>query len=278
MSEFYNDSDRTRERRFYSVDDFETIRELGKGGYSVVYLVRHKETGKKYALKCAMKFKDNKDRSKRLRQEIEVLKDLRHRGTIRLRGWFEDEDNIYMVLQYISGGDLHKFFKKQLPSRDVVADIIHQIVRSLHYCHRKGIIHRDIKLDNILIDSKMRIRITDFGLCAIKDNDTEHFFEKVGTTRYTAPEMLNGKGYDESVDVWAIGIIFFLLLTGEYPFDDSERKYIFRRIKKEHINYTYYNLSKDEIHLLKRLLCKDPRYRIKLDDIVQHSWFEKYLN
>ena len=276
MSRFHSKSNRNRKQQFHSIDEFETIRELGKGGYSVVYLVRHIDTGKKYALKCAMKFKKGKDRSDRTRQEIDVLSDLSHRGVIGLRGWFEDEDTIYLVLQYVSGRDLSKFFKRDLPSRENAAKIILQVIEALKYCHRRGIIHRDMKLENILINSRMKTRLTDFGLCAIQTKDDQYFYDEVGTARYTAPELLERDGYNESVDVWGIGIIMFMLLTGKYPFDGSKRKSIFRRIRNKHIDYSRYDLSKDEIHLLKRLLCKNPRYRIQLDDIPKHQWFKRH--
>jgi serine/threonine protein kinase len=276
MSRFHSKSYKKYNQRFHSVDEFDIIGELGKGGYSVVYLVRHKNTGRKYALKCAMKYKKGKDRSDRTLQEIDVLSGLRHRGVIRLRGWFENEDNIYLVLQYVSGRDLSKFFRKDLPSRENAANIILQIVDALKYCHRHNIIHRDLKLENILIDKKLRIRLTDFGLCAIKERESQYFFDEVGTARYTSPELLDGGGYNESVDVWGIGIILFILLTGKYPFDGSKRKSIFRRIRNKHIDYSRYDLSRDEVHLLKRLLCKNPRYRIQLDDIPYHEWFKKH--
>lgn len=278
MSHINSNYDETIEEEFSSPDEFEFINEIGKGGYSVVYLVKHIRTQKKYALKCAMKFKKGKDRTKRTRQEIEVLENLKHRGIIRLKGWFEDEDNIYLVLQYISGRDLSKYFKTELPSKQTTASIIYQIVRALKYCHHKNIIHRDIKLENVLIDHRMKIRITDFGLCGIKSHSNHNFKDEVGTPRYTAPELLKGEGYNESVDVWGIGVILFMLLTGKYPFDGSKRKSIFKRILNKQIDYSQYNLSNDEIHLLKRLLCKNPRYRIKLQDITKHQWFEKYLN
>ncbi len=276
MSRFHSKSNKRRQQHFHSIDEFETIKDLGKGGYSVVRLVRHKETGRKYALKCAMKFKKGKDRSHRTRQEIEVLSDLRHRGIINFKGWFEDHENIYLVLQYISGRDLAKYFKEELPSRETTSKILSQVIEALKYCHQNGIIHRDMKLENILINSRMKAILTDFGLCAIQSSSDDYFYDEVGTARYTAPELLEGEGYNESVDVWGLGIVMFMLLTGKYPFDGKKRKSIFRRIKNKHIDYSRYELGKDEIHLLKRLLCKNPRYRIQLEDIQKHPWFRKH--
>ena len=103
-----------------------------------------------------------------------------------MKGWFEDDENIYLVLQYLTGRDLSKYFRRNLPSHETAIKIIHQIVDAVKYCHRKGIIHRDIKLDNILINRHMDIKLTDFGLCAIRENNHEYFYDEVGTARYTA--------------------------------------------------------------------------------------------
>ncbi len=259
--------------KFHSIDEFEILYEIGKGGYSIVHLVKHITTGKKYALKCAMKFKKGKDRSERTRQEIKVLSRIRHGKIVKFYGWFEDDKNIYLVLEYLSGKDLSKYFKKYLPSREETKNIMIQIVESVKYCHQHGIIHRDIKLENILINSHMKIKLTDFGLCIIKEYEDDYFYDEVGTARYTAPEILEGDGYNETIDIWGIGIIFFMLLTGDYPFDGSKRKSIFKRIMNKTIHYDLYNLSKSEIHLLKKILCKDPEYRIELKDITRHKWF-----
>lgn len=276
MSRFQSKHYKKLSRRFRSVEEFKFIKELGKGGYSVVNLVKHIHTGRKYALKCAAKYKGEKDRSPRTRQEIMVLSELRHVGIIRLSGWFEDEDTIYLVLQYVPGRDLSKYFREELPSRDTTAKIILQIVDAVKYCHDRGVIHRDMKLENILIRDDMTIKLTDFGLCAIKKYPDEYFEDEVGTARYTSPELLKGNGYRESVDVWGIGVILFMLLTGKYPFDGSQRSSIFRRIVNKHIDYDKFNLNKEEIHLLKRLLCKNPKYRINLSDIKNHVWFKNH--
>ena len=273
--------------RFSSIKEFDIIREVGKGGYSIVYLARHKVTKREYAIKCAMKYKTyhkekssgsqdevTKDISDKTRQEIKTLQVLRHKRIIRIRGWFEDSDNIYIVLPYMEGGDLSGFLKREgIPSKELTIKFMTQIISAVKYCHKKGILHRDIKLNNILIDKNMDIKLTDFGLCAIKDENNDYFYDRVGTARYTAPELLHKDGHDEGADVWGIGIILFLLLTGKYPFDGSKKHSIFNRIKEKRINYDNYNLDEEEIHLLKRLLCKNPRYRIQLDDILETDWF-----
>lgn len=258
---------------FSNINEFDIIRDIGKGGYSIVKLVKHKNTGKKYALKCAMKIRKNKDRTRKTRKEVEILYKMRHRNIIHLCGWFEDSTYVYMALEYVQGRDLSKFFKNELPKKHITKSIIKQVVRALLYCHKKGILHRDIKLENILIDHENKIKLTDFGLCRIKKYTDEYFNGVVGTARYIAPEILHNKDYNESIDVWGLGIVLFILLTGEYPFDGKKKETIFIRIKNNDIKYGNYDLTSTEIKLLKRLLCKDPRYRIQLEDITKHEWF-----
>lgn len=259
--------------RFSSLEDFNVVSEIGKGGYSSVILSEHKETKRRYAIKCAFKMKKGKDRSERTRTEIKVLKKLKHDNIIQLKGHFEDDQNIYLVLEYISGKDCAKFFKNNLPGKTEVKFIMRQLIEAVMYCHSHGIVHRDIKLENILIDNNYKIKLTDFGLCGIKNNPDDIFSQSLGTVRYTAPEMLQGNGYNESIDIWGIGVVFFTLLTGTYPFDASVRENIFKRIKEKTIHYSKYNLERKEIKLLRLLLEKDPEKRIEIEDILDQPFF-----
>jgi serine/threonine protein kinase len=263
----------TKKPRFKSVDEFNIIEEIGKGGYSVVYLVENKKTGRKYALKCAMRFKKDKDRSQRTYIEIQVLRKLKHPNVIQLKGWFEDDDTIYLVLEYLPGKDCSKFFKHKLPTKLQVINIIRQLVEAIMYIHEKGIIHRDIKLENLLIDDDFNVKLTDFGLCAIKESEYDMLQDSVGTVRYTSPELLRGEGYNESVDIWAIGVILFMLLTGTYPFDGKHKESIFNRIKMKDIHYSKYELEKKEKKILQLLLEKNPDKRIEIEDILDQSFF-----
>ena len=259
--------------RFKSIDEFNFLEEIGKGGYSHVHLVENKKTGRRYALKCAARFKKGKDRSDRTYMEIKVLEKLKHKNIIRLKGWFEDKETIYLVLEYISGKDCSKFFKHSLPSKNQVKSIITQTIEALTYCHEKGIVHRDIKLENVLIDNKMNVKLTDFGLCAIKETQFDTFKTHLGTIRYSAPELIKGQGYNDSVDVWGIGVILFMLLTGDYPFNGSTKSSIFKRITNKRIHYSRYNFDKKEISLLRKLLQKDPEKRIEIEDILDDPFF-----
>lgn len=264
--------------RFKGLEEFTIMEEIGKGGYSKVYLVENKKTKRQYAMKACFKVKDGKDRSERTRTEIKVLKKLKHPHIIRLKGYFEDSENIYLILEYISGKDCSKFFKNRLPDREEVKKIIRQLVEAVRYCHDHGIVHRDLKLENLLITSKGDIKLTDFGLAAIKNHEFEMMTGTMGTVRYTAPEMIRGDGYNDSVDIWGIGIILFALLTGRYPFDTTQRentkKIIFERIKDKNIHYSRYNLDRKDIKMLKQLLQKRPEDRIEIEYILEQPFFD----
>ena len=264
--------------RFKSLDEFIILEEIGKGGYSKVYLVENKRTKRQYALKACFKIKEGKDRSERTRTEIRVLKKLKHPHIIRLKGYFEDSENIYLVLEYIAGKDCSKFFKNKLPGREQVQKIIRQLVEAVRHCHEHGIIHRDLKLENILIDDKGNIKLTDFGLAAMKDSEFDILSGTMGTVRYTSPEMIRGEGYNDSVDIWGIGVILFALLTGKYPFDTSQRentkKIIFQRIMEKNIHYSRYKLERRDVKLLKQLLEKQPEDRIEIEYILDQPFFD----
>lgn len=264
---------KSRLPRFKSIEEFNILDVLGRGGYSVVHLVENKKTGRKYALKCAAKFKKGKNRSERTYTEIKVLEKLKHSNIIRLKGHFEDDETIYLVLEYISGKDCSKFFKHNLPTKIQIKSVMRQLVESVMYIHKQGIVHRDIKLENILIDKHFNIRLTDFGLCAIKQTEYDIMHETLGTLRYTAPELIRGEGYNDSVDIWGIGVVFFMLLTGQYPFNGSNKSSIFRRIREKRIHYSRYNFDKKEANLLKMLLEKDPEKRIEIEDILDDPFF-----
>lgn len=258
---------------FKSVDEFTIVSPIGKGGYSTVYLVEAKKSKKRYALKCCERMKKNRDRSDKAYMEIAVLQKLKHPHVISIKGWFEDENCVYILLPYISGKDLAKTFKQTLPDHRELKRILKQLISAVQYLHDNNVVHRDIKLENILIDSKGNIKLTDFGLCGIKKDKYDMFDQRLGTIRYSAPELLRGEKYNDSVDIWGIGICFFMLLTGKFPFDGSNKENITRRILEKTLHYSKYELDKSEVRLLRALLQKDPEKRVEIEEILEFSYF-----
>lgn len=262
------------------ISDFEKLKTLGEGGFSIVYLVRHLKNKKTYALKCMNKIKkgkngEKKDRSSMIYHEIDILSKLNHPNVIRLFDWFEDKDKIYLVMEFVNGKDLGYYFDRELPDEKHAIHIIKQISEAIKYCHDNGIIHRDIKSSNILIDKDLNIKLTDFGLSAIKSHPLDTFFGYAGTAYFISPELLSKTGYNEKVDIWALGVTIYFLLTGEYPFKGKKRKDLFKKIKNDTINFENYILKEDQINLLKNLLNKNPNERFNIDEIIKHPWLNK---
>lgn len=255
------------------LSDYEVGKKLGKGGYSTVFLARHKKTDVLYALKCINRFRKKSDKTSQIRKEIAVLLKLKHNNVIKLYDWFEDKNKIYLVLEYIDGKDLAAFFKKEIPIEKDAIYIIRQICEALRYCHQHKIVHRDIKLGNILINQNNQVKLTDFGLCATKKTDDDTFRDEVGTVRFTSPELLNRQPYNEKVDLWALGITIFIMLTGQYPFDGDDKESIFKRIKADVVDYDEVSLTNLQRDLISKLLVKDPAKRIDIDQVLAHPWF-----
>ena len=218
-------------------DKYEVKQKIGKGKFGLVKLGINKESKEKVAIKIMTKKNMDKSDLELAKVEIDILKIAQHPNIIKLYDVFENEHHIYIIMEYCSGGDLLSYFENHnyvLPESKV-CEIIHKLSMAVYYLHSYGIVHRDLKPENILMtDSKLTadIRLLDFGLSKIIGND-EKCTEPYGTLTFVAPEVLEGKPYDKSVDLWSIGIITFLLLCGYLPFDDQHSE---REIARQTIN------------------------------------------
>jgi len=183
----------------------------------------HKKTGKRVAIKIMKKASMPESELELIRYEIETLKVCQHPNIIRLLDIFENVEFIYLVMEILMGGNLFKYFEKRkccLPERST-RKIIHSLATALFYLHSYGIIHRDIKLENIMMTDKgdeANVKIADFGLAKII-GPSELCNERCGTLAYAAPELLLRKPYGKAVDIWSLGVIAHYLLTGVLPFD-----------------------------------------------------------
>ncbi len=247
---------------------------IGRGAFGKVNLALHVLTGRLVAIKSFNKknFK-KKDSINKIYNEINIMKSLRHNSIVKILETIETENYILIIMENISGGNLLSFIKKRTKLNEKTSRFIfRQLISSIKFIHSKGIIHRDIKLDNILIDLNNTIKICDFGVGKIYKKN-EKLKDKCGTPAYIAPEILiNDDGYfGPPVDVWSSGVVLYAMLSGNVPFKGNNIKDLHKMI----INGSY-NSIKDISNEAKDLICKifevDPLKRISIDEILNHPW------
>ena len=264
-------------------DKYEVKQKIGKGKFGLVKSGINKETKKPVAIKIMTKKNMDKSDMELAKVEIDILKIAQHPSIIKLYDVFENENYIYIIMEYCSGGDLLSYFEYheyELPEAKV-CEIVHKLSMAVYYLHSYGIVHRDLKPENILmtdLSSSADIRLLDFGLSKIVGND-EKCTEPYGTLSFVAPEVLQGKPYDKSVDLWSIGIITFLLLCGYLPFDDkhSERE-IARQTIQDPVPYEnkiWSKLSPEAKTFVDGLLQKKPEKRYTIKEVLEHPWIKK---
>ena len=264
-------------------DKYEVKQKIGKGKFGLVKAGINKETKKPVAIKIMAKKNMDKSDMELAKVEIDILKISQHPNIIKLYDVFENENYIYIIMENCSGGDLLSYFEYheyELPEPKV-CEIIHKLSMAVYYLHSYGIVHRDLKPENILmtdLSATADIRLLDFGLSKIIGND-EKCTEPYGTLSFVAPEVLQGKPYDKSVDLWSIGIIAFLLLCGYLPFDDkhSERE-IARQTIQDPVPYDnkiWSKISPEAKQFVDGLLQKKPEKRYTIKEVLEHPWIKK---
>ena len=247
---------------------------IGRGAFGKVNLGLHILTGKIVAIKSFNKSNLKDENSiQKIYHEINLMKSLKHNSIVRILETLEIENYILIIMENISGGNLLSFVKKRTKLNEKTAHFIfRQLISSIKFIHSKGIIHRDIKLDNILIDLNNTIKICDFGVGRTYKKN-EKLKDKCGTPAYIAPEILiNNDGYfGPPVDVWSSGVVLYAMLSGNVPFKGNNIKDLHQVI----INGSYSNI-KDISNEAKDLICKifevNPLKRINIDEILNHPW------
>jgi serine/threonine protein kinase len=256
-----------------TLDDFEIGKPLGRGGYGKVYLAREKRSRYIVALKVLNKtdlLAD--DLEHQLRREIEIQSQLRHKNILRLYGYFYDKKNIYLILEYAPGGELYKRLntQKRFPDK-TAAKYIADIAHALKYCHSKNIVHRDIKPENLLVGASGEIKLADFGWSF--HTPTSRRTTLCGTLDYLPPEIVAGEDHDKMVDVWCLGVLLFEFLVGYPPFQADGPPNTHRRILDLDLRFpTELEVAPGAQDLITKLLRKDPRHRMSLDEVPTHSW------
>ncbi len=264
------------------VDKYKIEELIGKGEFSLVYRATLKSNGESRAFKVIKKDEKNFKQSQELIQEIKLLEETDNPYIVKMYEFYDCPRAICLINEYLKGGSIYDKLKKEKKFSEFnTAIIIFQVLSALSFCHSHKIIHRNLNLTNILIDIKdphfTHIKIIDFSTSAkmVKGSEME---ESKSNIKFTAPEVLKGK-YNETRDIWSVGVIMYILLTGIYPFDGKDILKIKAEIELCNVNYNNENLKKcsnECIDLLKELLNKD-KNRISAQNAIKHIWF-KNLN
>jgi len=250
-------------------------RKLGEGSFAKVKEGLHTLTGQKVAIKVIDKKKAKEDAyvSKNMRREGKLLQMIIHPNIVQLYELMETENSYYLVTELCDGGDLMDYIcnRKHL-SESCTRKFIRQIISAVDYLHRIGILHRDLKIENLLLDKNHNIKLIDFGLSNHTKN--ELCITQCGSPAYAAPELLAHKKYGTKVDVWSIGVNMYAMLTGNLPFtvEPFNIKALYNKMMKNDMNSIPEHLSKNGEDLLRRLLNPDPVKRISLKEAMEHSW------
>ena len=259
------------------IGPFKLMNEIGKGKFATVFLGIHEETGQKVSIKQLKKSELNTDNL--LIKEINIQKKLFHPYLTQMYCVIEKSDDIYLISEYCSKGDIIKnLLEKGTFDESFSCKIFQQIISSLEYLHKNNICHRDIKPENILLTEKLDAKLTDFGLSRhFKKNELLN--SSCGSPIYAAPEMLEGKSYDGTkIDIWSLGISLYTMVCGELPFvvDDENDIYILMdKIIKGNYNIPEF-LSDECKDIIKNMLVTDPDKRITLEQIKNHKWVNKF--
>ncbi|KAI4356132.1 hypothetical protein L6164_000179 [Bauhinia variegata] len=254
------------------------LKVLGYGAFGKVYQAKNLETGQSVAIKVVSKNKVvKKGLAAQIEREIAIMHQLRHPHIIELFEVLATKTKIYFVMEFANGGELFHKVKKGRFSEDLSRRYFQQLLSAVKYCHSIGVYHRDLKLDNLLIDENMKLKVTDFGLGAVKDQTRPDglLHTVCGTPAYVAPEILAKKGYDGAkVDVWSCGVILFVLTAGYLPFNDQNIAVMYRKICRGQFRLPRWT-SPDLRRFISRMLDTNPESRITVDEILRDPWFLK---
>ncbi|KAJ6665147.1 hypothetical protein lerEdw1_005378 [Lerista edwardsae] len=261
-------------------------RKLGQGSFGVVMEATHKATGVKWAIKKMNREKAGSSAIKLLEREVNILKRVNHEHIIHLEEVLETPKRVYLVMELCDEGELKSILhRKGHFTENETRHIIQSLASAIAYLHRKDIVHRDLKLENILVKSsdidednemKLNIKVTDFGLAVQKMGGSESMFQSTcGTPIYMAPEVISAHDYSQQCDVWSIGVIMYMLLCGEPPFMASSEEKLFEVIKKGDLQYKHSiweSVSEAAKHALQLLLKVDPAHRITANELLDNQW------
>ncbi|XP_053418015.1 serine/threonine-protein kinase 33 isoform X1 [Nycticebus coucang] len=270
-----------------AIEEFYTFgRILGQGSFGLVLEVTDRETKTKWAIKKVNKEKAGSSAVKLLEREVNILKSVKHEHIIHLEQVFETPKKMYLVMELCEDGELKEILhKKGHFSENETRWIIKSLASAIAYLHSNDIVHRDLKLENILVKSSfidannelnLNIKVTDFGLAVKKHGRSEAMMQSTcGTPIYMAPEVINAHDYSQQCDIWSIGVIMYILLSGEPPFLASSEEKLFELIRKGELHFenpVWDSISDCAKSVLKQLMKVDPAHRLTAKELLDNQW------
>lgn len=261
------------------VGRYELGRTLGEGTFAKVKFARNTETGENVAIKILDKEKVLKHKMiNQIKREISTMKLIRHPNVIRMYEVMASKTKIYIVLEFVTGGELFdKIATRGRLKEDEARKYFQQLINTVDYCHSRGVFHRDLKPENLLLDASGCLKVSDFGLSALPQQVREDglLHTTCGTPNYVAPEVINNKGYDGAkADLWSCGVILFVLMAGYLPFEESNLMALYKKINKADFSCPPW-FSSSAKKLIKRILDPNPVTRITTAEVIENEWFKK---
>jgi len=260
--------------KYYEV----TAQVLGQGYFAVVKVGVDRKTSEKVAVKLVNKSLVEKEET--LANEIDILGSIDHPGVVSMKAIFDTEDILYIVMELMDGGELYEeIVKRKTFTEHDAAEIVRQLCDALAYLHQRGIVHRDLKLENLLLKKKsaLEIKLADFGLSKLYSGQALQ--TACGTPFYVAPDVLLGTGYGPSVDMWSVGVLLYVLLSGRLPFAADSDAELFRLIIAGNLVWKspqFDAVSADAKDLIKKLINTDSEARWNAKQAVEHPWIKKH--
>eukprot|EP00949_MAST-11_sp_MAST-11-sp1_P003073 g3073.t1 len=256
--------------------DFDMHESIGEGKFSRVFRCTEKESGTDFAVKVSFKSNMSMVEQGMMQSEIAVLKQATHPSIVKLEAVFETMDKVMLVMELVHGGEMfnHIVGRPRLNGSEA-KKVAMQLAEALRYLHSMGIIHRDVKPENILCDSAFdNLKLADFGLSRLV-SPNELLYHPCGTPLYVAPEVLTGKGYSTPADMWSLGVILFLVIRGRLPYDFKRREDAVSTIESKELKFNdrvWSKVDEDCRNAVQALLCKDQAHRISAGDFLRHNW------
>ncbi|XP_026046465.1 calcium/calmodulin-dependent protein kinase type II subunit gamma isoform X8 [Astatotilapia calliptera] len=260
-------------------DEYQLYEELGKGAFSIVRRCIKKSTGQEYAAKIINTKKLSARDHQKLEREARICRLLKHPNIVRLHDSIAEEGFHYLVFDLVTGGELFEdIVAREYYSEADASHCINQILESVSHIHQHDIVHRDLKPENLLLASKMKgaaVKLADFGLAIEVQGEQQAWFGFAGTPGYLSPEVLRKDPYGKPVDIWACGVILYILLVGYPPFWDEDQHKLYQQIKAGAYDFPspeWDTVTPEAKNLINQMLTINPAKRITADQALKHPW------